>query len=194
MKGVRSALPSGLVCYGVLIHLIDHHLVSSMSTPADLAQRLYESLTDREKRVVFAESCTGGMVASEMTKISGVSDVFCGSAVTYRCDTKLQWLGVDGETLEMLTAVSAPIAHQMAQGTLKQTPEADFAVSITGHLGPNAPEGFDGLVFVGTARRIKGKVIVKVHQHHLETTGRANRLAEASACVLQAAMDVAASD
>ncbi len=160
-----------------------------MSTPADLAHSLVESLTERKIRIVFAESCTGGMVACELAKIAGVSAYLCGSSVTYRDDTKLRWLGVDGHAVEKFTAVSAPVAHQMAQGVLKQTPEADIAVSITGHLGPDAPEGLDGVVFIGVAREIKGKVAVRVHQHPLATGTRAKRLTEATACVIQAAID-----
>ena len=154
------------------------------------ARLLIEALKQSENKIVFAESCTGGMVACEMTKVPGASEVFCGSAVTYREDTKQRWLGVDGETIANLTAVSAPVAHQMASGALSQTPEATVAVSITGHLGPNSPHGFDGVVFIATARTIKGKVIVKVVGHELTKPKRAARLIEATELVLQAAIDL----
>ena len=161
-----------------------------MANPADLSRLLFETLLEHECRIVFAESCTGGMVACEMTKIAGVSEVFCGSSVTYRSDTKQQWLGVSGETMDQLTDVAAPVAHQMAQGALKQTPEADIAVSVTGHLGP---EGFDAVVFIGVARLRKGKVAVKVERYMLETNTRAKRQVEATVVVLEAAVRAASS-
>jgi nicotinamide-nucleotide amidase len=153
------------------------------------ATDLFEALKSANAKVVFAESCTGGMVAFEMTKLPGVSTVFCGSAVTYREDTKQRWLGVDGETMQSLSAVSAPVAHQMASGVLSQTPEATLAVAITGHLGPQAPQGLDGCVFVAVAKIVKGKTVAKVTQHQLETTTRSKRRFEATALVLSTAIE-----
>ncbi|TWT50311.1 Nicotinamide-nucleotide amidohydrolase PncC [Rubripirellula amarantea] len=159
-------------------------------TAHPLCVELFEKLSDAGSRIVFAESCTGGLVAAEMAKIAGVSEVFCGSAVTYRNDTKVRWLGVDAETIANLSAVSPPVAHQMAKGVLQQTPEADLAVAITGHLGPDAPDGLDGLVLIGLARTIKGKVVVKVTEHHLESSSRTERQLEAMLVVVQSALDV----
>ncbi|KAA1258485.1 Nicotinamide-nucleotide amidohydrolase PncC [Rubripirellula obstinata] len=153
------------------------------------ATELIDALKQSNGKIVFAESCTGGMVASELAQVPGVSDVFCGSAVTYREATKQSWLGVDGETMQALTAVSAPVAHQMAAGALSQTPEATIAVSITGHLGPNAPEGFDGLVFIAVAKTVKGKTLVKVAHHQLTQTKRVQRQVEATQLVLTTAID-----
>jgi nicotinamide-nucleotide amidase len=153
------------------------------------ATNLFDALKQSNQRIVFAESCTGGMVAFEMTQIPGVSEVFCGSAVTYRETTKQAWLGVDGETMQALTAVSAPVAHQMAAGAMSQTPEATLALSITGHLGPNAPEGFDGLVFIAVAKKVKGKTLVKVAHHQLTQTTRPKRQREATQLVLTTAID-----
>ena len=155
------------------------------------ATNLFDALKQSNQRIVFAESCTGGMVAFEMTQIPGVSEVFCGSAVTYREATKQKWLGVDAELIQDHTAVSAPVAHQMAAGALAQTPEADLAVANTGHLGPNAPEGFDGLVFIATAKNSKGKAQVRVEQHQLEKSKRAARQIEATQLVLRAAIQLA---
>jgi nicotinamide-nucleotide amidase len=128
------------------------------------------------------------MAACELTKVPGVSAVFCGSAVTYREATKQSWLGVDGETIAALTAVSAPVAHQMAAGALSQTPEATIAVSITGHLGPDAPDGFDGVVFIAVAKTIKGKCVVSVAMHQLSESKRGKRQIEATTLVLTTAL------
>ncbi|MCA9016945.1 MAG: CinA family protein [Planctomycetaceae bacterium] len=117
------------------------------------ATEVKKSLTLRGQKLVIAESCTGGLVAAILTSLPGISDLFCGSAVVYRWDTKMKWLGVKPETLEKYTDVSCETAREMALGVLKQTPEASLAASITGHLGPQAPQAQDGLICIAVASR-----------------------------------------
>jgi PncC family amidohydrolase len=155
-------------------------------TIGEAAKQLVERLAERQMRVVFAESCTGGLISAELAKIPGVSDWLCGSAVTYRCDTKVQWLGVKAEDIQRHTAVSKEVAMQMARGALMRTPEASVAASITGHLGPDAPEDFDGLVFIGTAmRNPAGAANVEVSRHPLAEAQRLPRQIEAASLVLR---------
>lgn len=118
------------------------------------ATEVKTALTLQDEKLVIAESCTGGLVATLLTSLPGISDFFCGSAVVYRWDTKMKWLGVQAETLEKYTDVSVETAREMALGVLNQTPEASLAASITGHLGPNAPEDQDGLICIAVARRV----------------------------------------
>ncbi len=117
------------------------------------AINLAAKLKGRNKRIVFAESCTAGLVAATLGRIPGISQHLCGSAVTYRDDTKHRWLGVPTDEIKDPGSVSAIVAERMAAGAINTTPEADIAVVITGHLGPNAPDELDGLVFVGIASR-----------------------------------------
>jgi PncC family amidohydrolase len=117
------------------------------------AKRLANLLEQRRTRIVFAESCTGGLVAATLTRVPGISAWLCGSAVVYQLETKHRWLGIPSELLDDPGPVSRVVAAAMADGVLKQTPQADAAVSITGHLGPDAPRGQDGLVFVAVACR-----------------------------------------
>ena len=155
------------------------------------AARLVRSLESKQLRVVFAESCTGGMISAELAKIPGVSDWLCGSAVTYRYDTKSRWLGVRRDDLERFTAVSSQVANQMAAGVLEQTPEAHISASVTGHLGPNAPPEQDGLVFSSIARRNENSAeIIVNHRFILESTEREDRQQEATRLVLQALLSV----
>ena len=116
-------------------------------------------------KIVFAESCTGGLVSASLARIPGISDVHCGSAVVYRLQTKTQWLCVPESLLIEPGPVSNPVAEAMATGVLERTSEADIAASITGHLGPNAPKSQDGLIFVGIA--IRGKAC-RVTEHRLQ--------------------------
>ncbi len=153
----------------------------------EAARELVKQLAERQKRIVFAESCTGGMISAEIAKIPGVSDWLCGSAVTYRCDTKVRWIGVNSTAIEQHTAVSAEVATQMASGVLERTPEADVAASVTGHLGPDAPEGFDGVVFVGLALRDGG---VNASRFQLAGKHRGERQVEAAELVMKQVLEI----
>lgn len=155
-----------------------------------LAERLVAQLARSKCRVVLAESCTGGMVASELSKIPGVSECFCGSAVTYRSDSKVRWLGVNPDDLEKFNAVSEQVAIQMAQGVLSRTPEASVAGSITGHFGPGAPEGFDGVVWIGLA---SGNNSASAKRYQLSSIDRSDRQVEATRLVIQNLFDFLAS-
>ncbi|QDV48560.1 CinA family protein [Gimesia fumaroli] len=117
------------------------------------ATQVKGALTRQGQRLVLAESCTGGLVANLLTSLPGISEYFCGSAVVYRWDTKMKWLGVKPETLEEYTDVSIETACEMALGVLRQTPEASVAASITGHLGPDAPQQQDGVICIAVAMR-----------------------------------------
>ena len=127
-----------------------------MTTQRELtsaARRLYKLLRARDLKVVFAESCTGGLVAATLTRIPGISHYLCGSAVVYQVETKAAWLGIPRKMLARADAVSSAVAKAMAENVLKNTPQAHIAASITGHLGPDAPAPIDGQIFIGIASR-----------------------------------------
>ena len=118
-------------------------------------QELASLLIQQQRKVVFAESCTGGLISATLARFPGISCVHCGSAVVYRLDTKIQWLGIPAKMLIDPGPVSDVVAQAMAEGVLSRTPEAAIGVSITGHLGPEAPPELDGKIFVGFALRGK---------------------------------------
>ncbi len=152
-----------------------------MSSLIDEAESLASVLIARNKRIVFAESCTAGLVSATLARTPGISVHHCGSAVTYRERTKHDWLGVTKDDLEKFTAVSEPVARQMAIGVLDRTLEADFAASVTGHLGPDAPRDFDGVVYISVARRVADYIeIVNVWRHVLKASTRHERQEEAA--------------
>lgn len=117
------------------------------------ARRLAELLEARQLKIVFAESCTGGLVSASLTRIPGISEWLCGSAVVYQVETKAGWLGIPRAVLSDPGPVSRRVASQMAENVLAKTPQADVAVSVTGHLGPDAPQRQDGLLYVAVAVR-----------------------------------------
>ena len=89
----------------------------------------------RGRRVGFAESCSGGLLAGRLTAIPGASDYFAGSVVAYSNQAKSDLLGVDPALLERHGAVSPEVAEAMAAGALECF-NADVAVSVTGIAGP----------------------------------------------------------
>ena len=107
---------------------------------------------ERGLTLATAESCTGGLVAGELTSIAGSSDVVVGGAVTYSNQLKERLLGVPAELLERHGAVSAEVAEAMAAGARERL-GADVAVSVTGVAGPGGgtPEKPVGLVFLHVA-------------------------------------------
>ena len=141
------------------------------------AKSCSEILVDLNERIVFAESCTGGMIASSMAGVPGISNYLCGSFVTYRADSKRKWLGVKKSTISSFTTESFETAQEMAIGALEKTPEADWSLSIVGHFGPDAPEEKDGIIWVCVARRSrKGKIKIKmVAESKLAPNGRLQR-------------------
>jgi nicotinamide-nucleotide amidase len=127
-------------------------------------------------KLVLAESCTGGMAATLLTQVPGISQFFCGSAVTYREDTKSNWLHVSKQTLQCYTAESKPTTESMAIGVLQQTPEATLSAAITGHLGPDAASAVDGIVYTSVATQTGNEVrIENSTQQRLRSTTRTGR-------------------
>jgi len=108
-------------------------------------------LKEQNKTFATAESLTGGLIGARFAALSGASQVFRGGAITYCNEVKSAMLGVDPVVLEEYTAVSRPVAAQMAMGARKAT-GADIAVSATGLAGPDG-DGINpvGTVFVGLA-------------------------------------------
>ncbi|MCA9075029.1 MAG: CinA family protein [Planctomycetaceae bacterium] len=133
-----------------------------LSAAQDVASRL----RDLNARVVFAESCTAGLIAATLARVPGISSYLCGSAVVYRNETKTAWLNVSADDLanERVGPVSEEVAEAMAIGVLRMTPEADIAASITGHLGPDAPADFDGVIVVGIVRRVETDSSIEVER------------------------------
>ncbi len=121
------------------------------------AEALVQCLAEQQCKIVFAESCTGGLVAATLARIPGVSEFLCGSAVVYRNATKTQWLDVSAHDLddESIGPVSPQVAAAMSRNVLEMTAEASVSLSVTGHIGPAAPDDLDGVIYIGKARRLE---------------------------------------
>lgn len=159
---------------------------------ASSARRLAGLLKTADRKVVFAESCTGGLVSGALTAIPGISEHHCGGMVVYRNRTKIAYLKIDRRRLQKYGPVSAEIAAEMASHVLEQTPEADIAASVTGHLGPNAPLELDGLVFIGIATKSeKRHAAPAVDIHELHCRRKDSRLAR-QRWIVEQALDLVA--
>ncbi len=128
----------------------------------DLVEQLGGQLLLSGWIIGTAESCTAGMVAQELTSISGSSRYFDRSFVTYSNQAKIEMLGVSSHILKEFGAVSDETAHAMLDGVFKNSP-VDVAISITGIAGPSggSPEKPVGLVYIGTALRGGKKISTK---------------------------------
>lgn len=117
-----------------------------------LAAALGAILKEKRQTVAVAESCTGGLVGSKITDVSGSSGWFQGGVISYTNEAKHELLGVSQEILERHGAVSEPVAIAMAAGA-KAKLHADYAISLTGIAGPDGgtAEKPVGLVYVGFA-------------------------------------------
>lgn len=123
-------------------------------TGLSMAQEVGRLLTVQNKTVAVAESCTGGLISSQLTDVSGSSEYFLFSGVTYANDAKVNILGVEKESLLKYGAVHELTAGQMASGARKKA-GADIAVSTTGIAGPGGgtKEKPVGMVCIGIATR-----------------------------------------
>lgn len=99
-------------------------------------------------KISTAESCTGGLLSSRLTDISGSSTYIRANFVTYSNESKQQILGVSTETLKEHGAVSFECAYEMAQGLMRLT-GSDIVVCTTGIAGPTGDENKPiGLIYI----------------------------------------------
>lgn len=136
-----------------------------------LQENVVELLAKKSLKVATAESCTGGLVSERITRVSGSSAVFDCGICSYANEIKHKVLGVHEETLNVLGAVSAETAIQMAEG-VKKLSGADIGISTTGVAGPTGgtPEKPVGLVYCGVCTDKKAYAI------KLDFSSAANRL------------------
>jgi PncC family amidohydrolase len=160
--------------------------------------KVRDQLRSSGHRIALAESCSAGLVAAELGQIPGISEHFVGSMVVYRTPTKNAWLGIDNRLLldPEIGPVSRQVTECLLHALLERTPEATFVASITGHLGPNAPESQDGVVHCGVCFR--KEQIAHVRTFHLtappptdtnDIAARAQRQRQAAALLIEMISD-----
>ncbi|MGN0192170.1 MAG: CinA family protein [Candidatus Gastranaerophilaceae bacterium] len=117
-------------------------------------------LTRKNKTVAVGESCTGGLVSSLLTDVSGSSAFIMSNFVTYSNAAKARFIGVSENTLETFGAVSEQTAKEAALGLLKVS-GCDYSLMTTGIAGPSGgtAEKPVGLVYFGIANKNRVKVV-----------------------------------
>ena len=127
---------------------------------SNLSLKLVKLLTKKKLTVSFAESCTGGLLASSITSISGSSKVFNMGLVTYSDNAKVKLLKVPKKTITKHGAVSYETCLSMVKN-LSKISKSNISISITGIAGPNGgtKEKPVGLVYMGLKKG--SKIIIK---------------------------------
>ena len=122
-------------------------------------KNLVKILTKKKIKIAFAESCTGGMLSSEITSISGASKVFNLGLVTYSNQAKIKLLKVNKDIIQKYGAVSYECCLAMVNN-LSKISRANINVSITGIAGPKGGtiQKPVGLVYIGVKRGNKIQV------------------------------------
>ena len=118
-----------------------------------LAEIVLMEAREKKLRIATAESCTGGLIAGLLTEIPGASDVFERGFVVYSNRAKQDMLGVPGDLIADMGAVSEVVARAMAEGAVANS-HAHLAVAVTGVAGPGGGTKLKpvGLVHIAAAR------------------------------------------
>lgn len=152
--------------------LLPNHLIPS----ANVLEYIIETLSSKDKKITFAESCTGGLLSYYLTKHNGASKILEGSLITYSNDLKDNWLAVSGETLENFGAVSAEVVREMSEGALHVS-HADFSIAVSGIAGDTGGTELKpvGTVYIGVRSKTAH------HEEHLHFQGDRNFVQNQSA-------------
>ena len=127
---------------------------------SNLSFKIVKLLIKKKLTVSFAESCTGGLLASSITSISGSSKVFNMGLVTYSNNAKVKLLKVPKKTISKFGAVSYETCISMVK-SLSKISKSNISISITGIAGPNGgtKEKPVGLVYIGLKKG--SKIIIR---------------------------------
>jgi len=153
------------------------------------AREVVEANRAADRRIVVAESCTGGLVSAALTEIAGASDVFEAGYVTYSNAAKISELHVSQDVVETFGAVSVATAWAMARGALAAS-EADVAVAITGIAGPGGGTAQKpvGTVVFALAERDADPAKIVADQKFFDEPNRSGVRLQAALCALELLM------
>lgn len=160
-----SAEPAQRACREQLDALFGDHIIGEGD--CTLAEKIIALLRAQGATLATAESCTGGLIASMLTRVPGSSDVFHAGFVTYADHIKASVLGVQPATLEEHGAVSEAVVIEMAKGALERA-TADYAIAVSGVAGPGggSPQKPVGTVWLAWASQHAGPMQVHTRCLH----------------------------
>ena len=115
-----------------------------------LSKKLLDACLDKNIKLLIAESCTGGLLSANITKVAGSSAVFSYGFVCYSNESKRKFLNVSEKTINSFGAVSFETVKQMLTGLCNQAKSKTLTIAISGVAGPSGSESKPvGLVFIG---------------------------------------------
>ena len=134
-----------------------------------LSRNIIKKLSKKKLKISFAESCTGGLLSSAITSVSGSSKVFNLGLVTYSNQSKIKVLKVSKEILRRYGSVSEQVCKAMAKNVSK-IGKTNMSVSVTGIAGPNGGTRKKpvGLVYVGIKKGNK----ISIKKYLFKNKGR----------------------
>jgi len=134
-----------------------------------ISQKIVNLLQKKKLKIAFAESCTGGMLSSAITSVSGSSKVFTMSLVTYSNQAKNSILKVPKQIIRKYGAVSMQCCLSMVNN-LGKISKSNICVSITGIAGPDGGSKFKpvGLVYIAIKKANK----ININRYLIKNKGR----------------------
>ena len=152
-RGDNKELLQAAIAHQVqMLDVLIHEIIVGYNEDETIEVMLGRLMTEKGFTLATAESCTGGKIASTLTSVSGASNYFKGSVVSYATQTKIDVLGVSKNTIDKYGVVSAQVASEMALG-IQKLMQVDYAIATTGNAGPaKGDSSVDlGIVFIAIA-------------------------------------------
>ena len=148
----EDLLKSEIKCQVEKLDLLIHDIIVGYNEDKPIEVVLGRLLTEKKVTISTAESCTGGKIAATLSSVSGASNYFKGSVVSYATQTKINVLGIANEVIAKYGVVSAEVATEMAKSAQKIM-NSDFAIATTGNAGPTKGDESTelGTVFIAVA-------------------------------------------
>ena len=128
-------------------------------------KKIIDKLIKKNISISVAESCTGGLIANNITKYSGVSKIFSYGIITYSNKAKSKYLSVSKTNLSKFGAVSKEVAEDMINGLYKNE-KTQICISTTGIAGPNGGTKLKpiGLVYIGIKVNKNNYIFKKIYK------------------------------
>ena len=148
----EELLKSEIKCQVEKLDLLIHDIIVGYNEDEPIEVVLGRLLTEKKVTISTAESCTGGKIAATLSSVSGASNYFKGSVVSYATQTKINVLGIANEVIAKYGVVSAEVATEMAK-SVQKIMTSDFAIATTGNAGPTKGDESTelGTVFIAVA-------------------------------------------
>ena len=140
-----------------IIDLVGNHVIGNGEL--EIEKWLISTLSKRSHMLAFAESCTGGKIASKITSIPGSSKIFKGSIIAYNNQIKSDLLDVNNISIKKYGSVSQQVVAEMLHGVIKKF-KVDYGIAVSGIAGPDggSDEKPIGTVWIGVGNEQRQKV------------------------------------